>query len=163
MSVTQVIPLKIPTPTRPVVADYGIPEDEVGLLSWDYVRERMAPARNYWLSTTRPDGRPHAMPVWGIWQDDTLYFGGGPKTRWSRNLAVNPAVTVHLESGSEVVIFEGTVAKIDDDTLMEKLDDAYEAKYDIRHGPPIWQLYPDLVFAWGEYPTTTTRWVFRDV
>ena len=69
--------------------------------------ERMAEAQNYWVCTVSPDGQPHSTPVWGLWLDDRLYFGGGPQTRRNRNLAENPAVCVHLESGSDVVILHG--------------------------------------------------------
>ena len=51
------------------------------MLSWDHVQERMAEARNYWVATVRPDGRPHATPVWGLWVDGAFYFGVAPGTR----------------------------------------------------------------------------------
>ena len=56
-------------------ADYGISGSEEGMLSWERVAERMAGARNYWVSTMRPDGRQHATPAWGVWVEGTLYFG----------------------------------------------------------------------------------------
>ena len=66
-------------PDRPTVPhDYGIPQTVEGTLAWDHVRERMTQARNYWIATARADGLPHAVPVWGVWVDDTLYFGGSP-------------------------------------------------------------------------------------
>ncbi len=74
-----------PNRSRPYIRDYGIPESEEGMLPWSHVVERLPGPRNYWVSTTRPDGRPHATPVWGVWVDNTLYFGGGPDTRRSRN------------------------------------------------------------------------------
>ena len=81
-------PPPVPQPDRPQIEGYGIPETLEGLLTWDFVTTRMEKARNYWLATTGPDGHPHAVPVWGIWLDGTLHFGGGPATRWQRNLAV---------------------------------------------------------------------------
>jgi hypothetical protein len=122
----------------------------------------MEKARNYWVGTIGLDGRPHVVPVWGVWLDETLYFGGGPDTRWSRNLAVNPQVAVHLESGDDVVIQEGRVERITDPQhpLVTAIDDAYEAKYQMRHGIPFWILRPRLVFAWSKFPDNATRWVF---
>ena len=153
-------------PDRPYIPGYGIPENEEGLLAWSYASERMAKARNYWVSTTRPDGRPHAVPVWGVWLDETFYHGGGPDTRKARNLDQNPALVVHLESGDEVVIIEGVAEKLTkenaDPTLLERIDDAYESKYNLRHGTPVWALRPRVAFAWSEYPRTTTRWVFGE-
>ena len=102
------------------------------------------------------------MPTWGVWVDDTLYFGGGPQTRWSRNLAENPQVAVHLESGDDVVILEGVVGRISDagDPRLTRIDDAYEAKYKMRHGIPLWVLRPQVVFAWSKFPDNMTRWKF---
>ena len=36
-------------------------------LPWAWATERLNRARNYWIATTRSDGRPHSRPVWGIW------------------------------------------------------------------------------------------------
>ena len=155
--------LVIPKPGRPRrLEGYRIPTSEEGLLSWDFVVEKMTQARNYWIATTCPDGRPHTVPVWGIWLDDRLHFGGGPQTRWSRNLAQNPQVAVHIGDGNEAVMIEGRVAVIADPQaeIMKRLDDAYEVKYNLRHGPPIWVLQPRKVFAWQAYPQLT-RWIFK--
>ena len=105
---------------------YGVPESVEGILPWDYVVGRMGEARNYWLSTVRPDGRPHAVPVWGVWVDETFHFGGGGTTRKARNLAANPNVVAHCESGEEVVIVEGVAEEVTDPAIQERLDDAYE-------------------------------------
>ena len=149
-------------PGRPYIPDYGIPETLEGTLPWSHVTERMEKSRNYWVGTVGPDTRPHAVPVWGVWVEGTLYFGGGPDTRWSRNLAANPQVTVHLESGDDVVIIEGEVERITDSNhpLVNPLDDAYEAKYQMRHGTPFWVLRPRVAFAWSDFPKNATRWRF---
>ncbi|MDQ6675132.1 MAG: pyridoxamine 5'-phosphate oxidase family protein [Chloroflexota bacterium] len=101
-----------PVRSRPVLPKgYGVPEAEEGMQTWSWAVERLESALNYWFSTTRPDGRPHAMPAWAVWVDHALYFDGSPETRRSRNLAVNPAIAVHLESGDQVVILEGEALK----------------------------------------------------
>lgn len=152
-----------PRASRPhTQADYGIPSDAADLLPWSFVTDRLAEARNYWLATVRPDGRPHTMPVWGVWVAGTLYFGGGRETIKARNLARNPAVAVHLEDAEEVVIIEGTAEEVLDETLQGRIDDAYEAKYGIRHGTPVWGVRMRKVFAWQAYPITATRWEFPD-
>ena len=46
---------------------YGTPSK---LLAWTAVRRRLEEAEQYWLATTRPDGRPHVVPVDGVWVDD---------------------------------------------------------------------------------------------
>ncbi len=155
-----------PVASRPYIAqeEYGIPKTLKGILPWSHVVERLEKARNYWIGTVGPDGQPHIRPTWGAWVDDTLYFGGGPNTRWSRNLAANLNVTVHLESGDDVVILEGVVGRITDaaDPQVTRVDDAYEAKYKMRHGIPFWVLRPHKVLAWSEFPKNTTRWVLEE-
>ncbi|MGH2729917.1 MAG: pyridoxamine 5'-phosphate oxidase family protein [Actinomycetota bacterium] len=153
---------KEPASDRPHVPGYGIPEATSGTLPWSHVAQRLERSRNYWVGTAGPDGRPHVVPVWGVWVDETLHFGGGPDTLWSRNLAANPHVAVHLESGDEVVVIEGHVDRIIDpsDPMLRRVDDAYEAKYDMRHGPPVWVLRPRIAFAWTSFPTDASRYRF---
>ena len=54
---------------RPHIPGYGIPTHTEGLLPWSFALERLEKARNYWVATTRPDGRPHTVPVWGVLVD----------------------------------------------------------------------------------------------
>ena len=147
-------------------ASYGIPEREEGLLPWRFVEEKMRTDQFYWVTTTRPDGVPHARPAWGVWVDGTFYCGGGERTRWVRNLLQNGEIVVHRESAEEVVIIEGTAVRLDaesgDPALVERIDAAYEEKYEIRHGTPFFGVRPDVVFAWSDYPTDATRWTFSE-
>ena len=162
-----------PERSRPVMPDgYGVPEGDEGLLPWSWAVERLEKARNYWFSTTRPDGRPHAMPAWAVWLDGVLYFEGSPQTRRARNLAANPALAVHLESGDEVVILEGEAheAGRPERSLAEQLAAAFTAKYaathDYRPAPDqwdnggLWTMRPRLAFGWSQFPNTVTRWRF---
>lgn len=146
---------------RPMVpGSYGVPEDGEGMLSWEDVERLASGVRNYWLVTVRPDGRPHAVPVWGVWVDGIFHFGGGRDTRKAKNIAVNPNVVAHSESGDEVVIIEGVAEEVTEPALQERLDDAYEAKYGIRHGTPVWALRPRTIHAWTNFPKDAARWVF---
>jgi hypothetical protein len=149
---------------------YGVPTTDEGLLEWSWAVERLEQAKNYWFSTTRPDGRPHAIPSWGVWIDGALYFDGSPETRRMRNLATNPAITIHLESGDEVVILEGEARDTGkpDQAFANRLAAALAAKYGPKYepGPDTWDqggLYvmrPRRAFGWTEFPTTVTRWRF---
>lgn len=148
---------------------YGISRKEEGMLSWEWLSQRMEKAKNYWVGSTRPDGRPHSMPVWGVWVDDSLYFGTGTDTRKARNLAENPAMLIHLESGDEVVILEGQAQVAEDSAVLARVDDAYEAKYKMRavseNKDAVWYtLRPRVALAWTEkeFPINATRWVFED-
>src|SRR5215210_965352 len=80
-----------------------------GLVPWEWAVEQLEVPRNYWLATTRADGSPHVMPLWGAWLDGVLYFDAHPDSQKVRNLRHQPRGVVHLESGGEVVIFEGSV------------------------------------------------------
>ncbi len=172
-------PIQTESPTgavrsRPQMPEgYGVPTSSEGMLPWSHADGVLERALNYWISTTRPDGRPHAVPVWGVWLDGTFYFEGGPDTRRGRNLAANPAVAVHVESGDDVVILEGTAQETadPDPVLAVRLAAGFGAKYMPRYNykpePDSWKeggLYvvrPQVVLAWNTFPTTVTRWVFN--
>jgi len=165
-----------PARDRPgIPAGYGIHGGEEGMLPWIWVRRRLEVAQNYWICSARPDGRPHAMPVWGVWVDDTLLFGTGRDTRKARNIAANPHVAVHLESGDDTVIVEGVAEELHDSALLAKGDAAYLAKYvDPASGegfhltPPeggdssVYCLRPRMAQAWREasFPASATRFRF---
>lgn len=158
--------------SRPDMPGYGLKDENEGkgLYEWSHVTERMIKSRNYWVCTTRPDGRPHAAPVWGAWVDGALYFGTGTTSVKARNIKANPAVVIHLESGDDTVILEGSLELLTnpDVSLTKKIGDAYEGKYnwrpsDFDNGG--WhKLNHQVAFAWHEndFPSTATRWVFAD-
>ncbi len=162
----------LPKPGRlQVVKGYGIDQTDLeGMLPWNWVSERMDQSRNYWIGTTRPDGRPHAAPVWGVWLDETFYFSTGRLSRKGRNLAANPQVVVHLESGDEVIIFEGRVEVLTDRRLFEPMAEAYGVKYPgfkpEFDSNPLDALYyilrPGVVYAWleSDFLKSATRWQF---
>ena len=160
-----------PKASRPHMPGYGVPKDKKGLLPWSHLTERMAEAQNYWICTVSPDGRPHATPVWGLWLDDRLYFGGGPQTRRNRNLAENPAVCVHLESGSDVIILHGDAQELraPDRALVTRLIEISEKKYgyapkpeDYDKTPGTYVFRPRWVLAWKQFPKDATRWNFQE-
>src|SRR6266571_4819758 len=158
-----------PRATRPnFTPGYGIDPAKVeGLLPWSFVAERMAGSRNYWVATSRRDGRPHAMPVWGVWIDGVFYFSTDPKSVKGRNLARSSEVVVHLESGDEAVILEGTADRVTDQAELTRFADAYDSKYHYRPDPTnpdqgVYRLNVRTAFAWTEkdFLTSSTRWAF---
>lgn len=157
-----------PVPTRPRMPEgYGIEAGTEGMLAWSWVQEQLEDARNYWVGTTRPDGRPHAVPVWGVWLEGALYFSTDRRSRKGRNLAANPALAVHLESGDDAVMLEGVAEEVSDPDLLKRFVAAYDAKYHFRPdsdnaGSPILALRPRTAYAWRErdFPKSATRWRF---
>ena len=150
---------------RPQMQNYGIATDDQGLLSWAWVDEQMAKSRNYWICSTRPDGRPHAAPVWGVWYEGALYFGSDPQSRKARNFEHQPEIVVHLESGDDTVILEGRIEKVSDPARIAPVDKLYAAKYppyDPTPSPFYFVLRPRNALAWQEhdFPTSATRWDF---
>jgi hypothetical protein len=135
-------------------------------LPWNHAEARLERSRNYWICTTRPDGRPHAMPVWGIWLGGVLYFSTARASRKALNLARKPSVSVHLESGDDVVILEGEAREVFDEPTIARIDAGYRAKYQV----PLWRIPENVVFtvrprvvlAWTEknFPKDATRWEF---
>jgi nitroimidazol reductase NimA-like FMN-containing flavoprotein (pyridoxamine 5'-phosphate oxidase superfamily) len=158
-----------PSPGRPVMPKgYSIRKDKQGLLPWSSVAAKLVAAHNYWVASTRPDGRPHVMPVWGIWMDGAIFFGTDRGSRKGRNIAVNPSVTVHLESGDDVVIIEGNAREVRDAAKRAAIDVAFLKKYGMRLSDApgdtfVVAIQPVTVFAWREkdFPESATRWLFK--
>jgi general stress protein 26 len=157
-----------PVASRPrFPSGYGIHSDEEGLVQWGECEAKLAAARNYWIGTTRPDGSPHAMPVWGLWLDGSLYFSSGSASRKTRNLAVDPRIVVHLESGDDVVVLEGGAQRVTDEAELRRVGELYTAKYDFEFDPtnadyPVFRVAPRRAYAWFErdYTGTATRYAF---
>ncbi|HYZ10417.1 MAG TPA: pyridoxamine 5'-phosphate oxidase family protein [Actinomycetota bacterium] len=157
-----------PRPARPSMPPgYGIASDERGLLPWSWAEERLSASRNYWIVTADEAGRPHAMPVWGLWLDGSVWFSSDGDSRKARNIANRREIVVHLESGDEAVIVEGNAEEVSDREALVPFARAYEVKYgfgfDLDH--PIGLVYrvrPRVVLGWREkdFPSTATRWVF---
>jgi hypothetical protein len=165
-----------PAASRPVVPDgYGVPESAHGMLEWRDVESRLVASKCYWLGSVRPDGTPHAVPRWGVWVEGRFYYDGAPTTRHARNVENNPACTLTLESGTEVVIIEGQshATRADADGLGQKLSAAF-AKYHPEYAPEpgSWAgddggglrvIVPARALAWFSFPSDCTRFTFRSV
>ena len=78
---------KEPRADRPFMPGYGISEASEGILPWSWAEERLSNSRNNYLATTRPDGRPHVMVVWGVWFGGRYYFSTGQGSQKARNLS----------------------------------------------------------------------------
>jgi hypothetical protein len=152
---------------------YGVKEDGP-FLAWASVEDWLVEATEYWLATTRPDGRPHVVPRWGVWLDERFWYDGSPMTRHARNIAANPSCALHLESGTTVTIIEGTSRSSEPilGELGERLATEYGRKYQkLGYAPAAdaWSgdyaggmclLTPAKGIAWSKFPTDMTRYLF---
>ncbi|MCC7210052.1 MAG: pyridoxamine 5'-phosphate oxidase family protein [Anaerolineae bacterium] len=158
-----------PRRERPGMKAYGIATGSEGLMDWAWADEQLSKARNYWIASTRADGRPHVAPVWGVWLDGALYFSSARSSVKGRNLAKRPDVMVHLESGDDVVIFDGRAVEVNDRALLRRIASIYWPKYGMAVQEPdpngVWYaVAPRTALGWLEkdFPNTPTRWVFED-
>lgn len=152
-----------PTTGRPWMPGYEVPEDLDGALPWSWARERLVSCRNYFLATTRPDSRPHVMPLWGLWLGDRFCFSTAITSVESRNLMADPRCVVTIEDGHQAVIVEG-VAKLTELDDVPGFTEAYDEKYGERIDQgPIWTMDPTVAFAFqetAEFSMSATRWEF---
>ncbi|MFI0370439.1 pyridoxamine 5'-phosphate oxidase family protein [Actinomadura sp. 1N219] len=102
--------------------------------SWTTTREALENAQLFWITTVRPDGRPHVTPLVAVWLDDALHFCTGPGEQKTRNLAGNPQVVLttgcnRWDEGLDVMV-EGTAQRVTDRATLERLATAWAAKWD---------------------------------
>jgi hypothetical protein len=118
---------------EPIVElDPAFSSDGATATPWPQARELLDRAKVYWLSTVRPDGRPHVTPIAAVWLDDMLFFTTGPTERKAANLAQNGHCVVttgsHGLDGLDVVV-EGDAVRVTDTAMLQRLADAYPPKY----------------------------------
>lgn len=146
---------------------------------WTEVTAILDASPLYWLTTVRPDGRPHVTPLIAVRVDDRLYFSTGPQERKALNLESNDACVLttganSIEHGTDVVV-EGTATVVEDRTRLERVADAYRSKYgpewsfDVREGrfvhtegggpALVFGISADTVFAFAKGDSySQTRW-----
>jgi nitroimidazol reductase NimA-like FMN-containing flavoprotein (pyridoxamine 5'-phosphate oxidase superfamily) len=158
-----------PKASRPNMPGYGMMfQGDWKALPWTWAVGRLSGAHNYWVATTRKDGRPHVMPIWGIWLDCMFYFSTGRRSRKSRNLAANPSCVICPEGAGEAVILEGLADELRDSNVRRQVRDAYKKKYDSDldsySADPIYAVRPRVVFGLVESSDkirgNPTRWSF---
>ena len=120
-----------PQPCRPHMPGYdAMFRGGWKALPWTWAVGRLSTTHNYWVATTRKDGRPHVMPIWGVWLDGVFYFSTGRRSRKSRNLRANPSCVICPEGAGEAVILEGLAEELMDSDTRRRVRDAYKKKYD---------------------------------
>ncbi|MDJ0343095.1 pyridoxamine 5'-phosphate oxidase family protein [Streptomyces sp. H10-C2] len=146
---------------------------------WARARGMLEEAEVFWLSTVRPDGRPHVTPLLAVWLDEALHFCTGAEERKALNLAQNAhcALTTgrnSLGEGLDLVV-EGDATRVADEVRLQRLADAYETKYgsswhfDVHGGAflgdgneaLVYAVAPTTVFGFSKGEFSQTRWRFE--
>ena len=151
---------------------YGLPKGNKNLLPWSWADQRLKKSHNYWISTTRPDGAPHTMVVWGLWLDSAFYFSTGRRSRKSKNLSANPKCVICTERADEAVVLEGAAEEVRARATIAQVLRKYERKYkfdmssfeqDMYDGKePLYCVRPSVIFGLSEKASLNkaTRWTF---
>lgn len=157
--------------------DYGVDTPEWEPLPWSWAAERLGVNRNFWVVTASAHGRPHALPVWGVWNDDEgrFAFSCSPRARKARNLAGNPHAVVMTDDTVECLSIEGQARSVSDGQRQDQWIERYLAKYqpmapdlsaDFLRQHLMVEFVPERAFAIiereDEFATRATRWVFQD-
>jgi nitroimidazol reductase NimA-like FMN-containing flavoprotein (pyridoxamine 5'-phosphate oxidase superfamily) len=167
-------------PQTDVHADYSAPGAKP--TSWAEGQAALEKAEIFWLSTVRPDGRPHVTPLLAAWYDGALYFCTGAEERKARNLEGNPNVALttgknKLNKGLDVVV-EGTAVRTTDEATLHAVAHRYLAKYgddwrfEVRNGAffsddeaggheaLVFAVVPTTAFGFAKGNFAQTRWRF---
>jgi hypothetical protein len=161
-------------------------EPGVGPSAWTDAVAVLEKAEVYWISTVRPEGRPHVVPLVGVWTNDAFYFATGPAERKALNLQVNPHTVITTGTNAFAkgydVVLEGDAARITDHDHLQRIADAYLAKYGsvwaftvhdqgFVHGDGsirevddtrafVFEVRPHTAFGFGKGPFSQTRFTF---
>jgi len=86
------------------------------------------------LATARPDGRPHAIPIWFVWHGGRLYFGTDTDTVKVRNIMHQPEVVAVIERGgqdgaSHAVILRGPAVRVATEDIPAGAVTRFRSKY----------------------------------
>ncbi len=140
-----------------------------GFIPWNKIDIWLQGFRSIWVSTTRPDGRPHCVPVWYWWDGEAIYFTSGPQGQKVKNLAHQPGIVVHAGDGDDALILEGEAVRVSDPQERERVNRAYMEKYVDPHSgaraslldeDPLYRVDVRRIMIW-EYGTVSARtdWV----
>ncbi|MFI2104011.1 pyridoxamine 5'-phosphate oxidase family protein [Isoptericola sp. NPDC019693] len=162
---------------------HGFSEPGAEPVPWATALEQVRAADTFWISTVRPDGRPHVTPLVAVWHDDALWFTTGPGERKARNLAHHAPVALttgrsDLAGDGLDVVIEGRAEVVGDAEELRAVAAAFAAKYgtatwhfvvrdgvfvhaDVDGPVLVFRVRPvrGLGFRKGDHPSQTT-WTF---
>jgi hypothetical protein len=151
--------------------DYGIDTPQWSPLPWSWAVERLDTGHNYWVMTVSAAGRPHALPVWGVWDDaeQRFCFSCAPGARKAANLAANPRMVLACDDTVECLSVDGRAAPVTEPARQQAWIDRYLAKYQGRSAELsaeflranlLVEFVPERAFGVreAEFPVRATRW-----
>ncbi|MBC8076200.1 MAG: pyridoxamine 5'-phosphate oxidase family protein [Chloroflexales bacterium] len=170
------------TPHEPITNLHpGYSSSNATATPWAEAVAQLEKAEIFWLSTVRPDGRPHVTPLIAIWQEDALCFCTGAQERKAKNLAHNAHCILTTgcnalnEQGLDLVV-EGDAVRVSDEARLQRVADAFEKKYgsewrfEVRDGAfngqdgnvaLVYAVAPTTAFGFGKGAAfSQTRWRF---
>jgi pyridoxamine 5'-phosphate oxidase-like protein len=167
-------------PDPPADIDTRFSDPEAGPTPWSNAAHVLEHAELYWLTTVRADGRPHVTPLIGVAQDEVVHFCTGLREQKARNL--EHSTQVALTTGSNTwadgldVVVEGTAVRVTERDALQRLADAYEAKYgsvwhfEVGEGvfgegedaAAVFRIEPLKVLAFAKRPHAQTTYRFTD-
>jgi nitroimidazol reductase NimA-like FMN-containing flavoprotein (pyridoxamine 5'-phosphate oxidase superfamily) len=169
-------------PTRTPRADFDsrYSDPQASATAWQDAREILATTELAWLTTVRPDGRPHTTPLITVWYDDAVHFCTGPEERKHKNLDANPYVVLAAGPNAYAdgldVVLEGEAMRVLNREELADLAEAWVAKYGeewrfdvaadgFRHSSDegvadVFRIEPKTAFAFGKAPYSQTAFRF---
>jgi general stress protein 26 len=158
--------------------DTRFSDPKAGPTPWSEVERLLEDAELYWLITVRSDGRPHVTPLIAVSEGGAMHFCTGLREQKARNL--EHSADVALTTGNNTwargldVVVEGTAVRVVDREDLQRLADAYEAKYgsawhfDVGDGvfetgaddAAVFRIEPAKVLAFAKEPHAQTTYRF---
>ena len=112
------------------------------------------------------------MPVWGMWDDSTLWFTSAVGSRKVRNLTADSRCCVTTEDASDPVVIEGRADITTEPAMLQRVIDLMNAKYHTDFGVDFLDpatnatvgVRPRRVFSLraGDFTGSPTRWICED-
>jgi pyridoxine/pyridoxamine 5'-phosphate oxidase len=158
--------------------DTRFSDPAAGPTPWSEAVRVLRDAELYWLTTVRADGRPHVTPLIGVAEDEVVHFCTGLREQKARNLEHHSDVA--LTTGNNTwaegldVVVEGSAVRVTGRDDLQRLADAYEAKYgsvwhfDVGDGvfgsgedaAAVFRIEPAKVMAFAKEPHAQTTYRF---
>jgi|SRR5687768_3163648 len=156
--------------------DRRFSDPDAGATPWAEAIAALERAELYWLTTVRADGRPHVTPLVGVLDGGAVHFCTGLDEQKARNLEHDARVALTTgnnswDRGLDVVV-EGTVVRVTERASLQRIADAYDAKYgsdwhfDVGDGvfdtdgliAAVFRIEPAKVLAFAKEPHAQTTY-----